>query len=340
MIKESIAKLSERIDLTEAETAACMEDIMSGQATPAQIAAFLTALKMKGETVDELTGLARVMRSKAIPLEIDDEVVVDTCGTGGDRKGTFNISTAVAIVVAGAGLKVAKHGNKASTSATGSADVLTALGVNIETGPETVARCIREANIGFIFAPLFHSSMKFASEPRRELGFRTAFNLLGPLTNPVPNSRQLIGVYSEDLTDKLARVLRNLGTERAMVVRGLDGLDEITISNKTKITELKGQKIRGYYVKPEEFGIKRSRSEDLGAKDPDESAQAIREVLDGRKGPKRDVVLVNAAAAIMVGGAAGDMKQGLALAAESIDSGRAKDSLAKLIAISWMAAEQ
>ncbi|MEE9201460.1 MAG: anthranilate phosphoribosyltransferase [Candidatus Brocadiales bacterium] len=340
MIKESIVKLSERIDLAEAETAACMEDIMSGRATPAQIAAFLTALKMKGETVDELTGLARVMRSKATPLEIDDEVVVDTCGTGGDRKGTFNISTAVAIVVAGAGLKVAKHGNRASTSATGSADVLTALGVNIETGPETVARCIREANIGFIFAPLFHSSMKFASEPRRELGFRTAFNLLGPLTNPVPNSRQLIGVYSEDLTDKLARVLRNLGTERAMVVRGLDGLDEITTSDKTKITELKGQKIRGYYLEPEEYGIKRSRSEDLGAKDPDESAQAIREVLDGRKGPKRDVVLVNAAAAIMIGGTAGDMKQGLALAAESIDSGRARDSLAKLIELSHEAAVQ
>ncbi len=306
---------------------------MSGGATPAQIAAFLTALKMKGETVDELTGLARVMRSKATPLDIDD-TVVDTCGTGGDRKGTFNISTAVALVVAGAGIKVAKHGNKASTSSSGSADVLRSLGVNIEAGPETVKRCIKGANIGFIFAPLFHSSMRFASEPRRELGFRTAFNLLGPLTNPAPNSRQLIGVYSEDLTDTLARVLRNLGAVRAMVVHGLDGLDEITTSDKTKITELDGTDIKGYFIQPEDYGIERSGPEDLAAKDAAESARAISEVLDGRKGPRRDVVLINAAAAIVVSGTAKDMKEGLRLAAGSIDSGRAKDSLQRLVELS------
>ncbi|MFQ5862532.1 MAG: anthranilate phosphoribosyltransferase [Candidatus Brocadiales bacterium] len=335
MIKESITKLVEGINLSEAETAASMEDIMSGKASPAQIAAFLTALRVKGETVEELTGLARVMRSKATPLGIDD-VVVDTCGTGGDRKGTFNISTAVALVVAGTGLKVAKHGNKSSTSRSGSADVLGLLGVNIEASPKTVVRCIREADIGFLFAPLFHSSMRFASEPRRELGFRTAFNILGPLTNPARNSRQLIGVYSEGLTDILAQVLRNLGTERALVVHGLDGLDEITTSDMTKITELNAHEIiRGYYIQPEEYGIKRSRPEDLAAKIPDESAQAIRDVLDGRKGPKRDVVLLNAAAAIMVGGLAKDIKGGLSLAAQSIDSGRAKDALQRLIEVSW-----
>ena len=333
MIKECIAILAEGIDLTEAEAAGGMEDIMSGSATPAQIAAFLTALKMKGEAVEELTGLARVMRSKATPLDIDG-TVVDTCGTGGDRKGTFNISTAVAIVVAGAGVKVAKHGNKASTSNSGSADVLRSLGVNIEAGPETVKQCIKEANIGFLFAPLFHSSMRFAREPRRELGFRTAFNLLGPLTNPAPNSRQLIGVYGEALTDTLAQVLRNLGTERAMVVHGLDGLDEITTSDRTKITELDWGDINGYYVQPEDYGIKRSGPENLAAKDTGESALAITEILDGRKGPKRDVTLINAAAAILISGAVKDMEGGIRMAAGSIDSGRAKGSLKKLVELS------
>lgn len=334
MIKESIAKLVEGMGLSEAEAAAGMEEIMSGKATPAQIAAFLTALKMKGETVEELTGLARVMRDMATPVDIDD-AVIDTCGTGGDRKGTFNISTAVALVVAGAGFKVAKHGNKASSSHTGSADILKLLGVNIETGPKTVVRCIREANIGFIFAPLFHSSMRFASEPRRELGFRTAFNLLGPLTNPVRNSRQLIGVYSEDLTITLAHVLRNLGTQRALVVHGLDGLDEITTTDRTRVTELNGSEIRGYYIQPEEYGIQRSGPGDLAARSPEESAQAIRDVLDGHKGPKRDIVLLNAAAAIMVGGGTNNIKDGLTPAAQSIDSGRAKDSLQRLIEVSW-----
>lgn len=334
MIEESITRLVEGVNLSEAEAAACMEDIMSGKASPARTAAFLTALKMKGETVEELTGLARVMRGRAAPIDVDG-AVVDTCGTGGDRKGTFNISTAVAFVVAGAGLKVAKHGNRSSTGSSGSADVLKLLGVNIEASPAVVARCIREANIGFLFAPLFHSSMRFASEPRRELGFRTAFNVLGPLTNPVKHSRQLIGVFSEDLTDKLARVLRNLGVERAMVVHGLDGLDEITTTDKTKITELIGDEIRGHYIQPEEYGIERSRPEDLVVKTPEDSAQAIRDVLGGEKGPKRDIVLLNAAAAIMVGGAAADIKEGLPLAEQSIDSGRAKDSLQRLVEASW-----
>lgn len=333
MIEESITRLVEGVSLSEAEAAACMEDIMSGRASPARIAAFLTALRIKGETVEELTGLARVMRQRATPLDVDG-AVVDTCGTGGDRKGTFNISTAVAFVVAGAGLKVAKHGNRSSTGSSGSADVLGLLGVNIEADPDVVKRCIEEANIGFLFAPIFHSSMRFASEPRRELGFRTAFNVLGPLTNPVRNSRQLIGVFSEGLTDILAQVLRNLGVERAMVVHGLDGLDEITTTDRTKVTELNKGEIRGYYIRPEEYGIGRSSPEDLVVNSPEESAQVIRDVLGGGRGARRDIVLLNAAAAIVIGGAAADVKEGLLLAAQSIDSGRAWESLQRLVEVS------
>ncbi|MBI5125533.1 MAG: anthranilate phosphoribosyltransferase [Planctomycetes bacterium] len=344
MIKESIARLVERQDLTEGETSACMEEIMEGLASPSQIASFLTALRMKGETVEEFTGMARVMRARVTPLPLEDMIVVDTCGTGGDARNTFNISTAAAFVVAGAGLKVAKHGNKAATSLSGSADVLRLLGVNIEAGPTAVTRCIKEAGIGFLFAPLFHKSMRFASEPRKELGIRTAFNVLGPLTNPVPRSRQLIGVFSQALTETLAQVLKNLGTERALVASGLDGLDELTTTDKTKITELKGGSIKTFYLQPEDLGIKRASLKDLEVHSAQESAEVIKGILGGlslhHKGagqadrPKRDIVLLNAAAAIMVGGLAGDLREGLSLATQSLDSGRASQCLSRLVEVS------
>ncbi|HHT9120597.1 MAG TPA: anthranilate phosphoribosyltransferase [Candidatus Hypogeohydataceae bacterium YC41] len=335
MIKEAIARLVERRDLTEGEAARCMEEIMEGVATAAQIASFLTALRMKGETVEEFTGMARVMRARATPLILED-IVVDTCGTGGDARNTFNISTAVAFVVAGAGLKVAKHGNKAVTGHSGSADVLKLLGVNIEASPSTVVRCIKEVGIGFLFAPLFHKSMRFASEPRKELGIRTAFNILGPLANPVPRSRQLIGVFSQALTETLAQVLKNLGTERAMVVHGLDGLDELTTTDKTKITELKEGNIRTFYLQPEDLGIKRARLEDLRVEGPRESAEVIKGILEGNSDwPKRDIVLLNAAATVLVGGAARDLREGLFLATQSLDSGRARQCLSRLMEVSW-----
>ncbi|MFN3466992.1 MAG: anthranilate phosphoribosyltransferase [Candidatus Brocadiales bacterium] len=344
MIKESIARLVERQDLTEGETTACMEEIMAGLATPAQIASFLTALRMKGETAEEFTGMARAMRARATPLPLED-TVVDTCGTGGDARNTFNISTASAFVVAGAGLKVAKHGNKAATGLSGSADVLRLLGVNIEAGPASVVRCIKEAGIGFLFAPLFHKSMRFASEPRKELGIRTAFNVLGPLTNPVPRSRQLIGVFSQALTETLAQVLKNLGTDRALVASGLDGLDELTTTDRTKITELKEGSIKTFYIQPEDLGIKRAGLKDLEVSGVEESAEVIKGILGGKslhhKGagqadrPKRDIVLLNAAAAIMVGGLARDLREGLSLATQSLDSGRAGQRLSRLVEVSW-----
>lgn len=341
MIKEAIARLVEREDLSEGEASAVMEDIMEGRATQAQIAAFLTALRMKGETVEEFTGLARVMRARATPLNIDTgETVVDTCGTGGDRKDTFNISTATAFVVAGSGLKVAKHGNKASSSLSGSADVLKCLGVNIEANKETVIRCLQEARVGFLFAPLFHPSMRLAQGPRQELGVRTTFNILGPLTNPVKNSRQLIGVHSLHLTRILAMVLRSLGAERAMVVYGLDGLDEITTTERTRVVELKDGKIKSFYIEPEDYGIKRARLEDLVVHSPEESAQAIKDVLAGRTGAKRDIVLLNAAATIMLGGLAKNIKEGLVLAGKSLDSGQARQSMEKLVELSWKACSE
>lgn len=336
MIGGAIARLVERQDLTEGDASACMEEIMDGVATPAQIASFLTALRMKGETVEEFTGMARVMRARAVPLDLEDSTVVDTCGTGGDARNTFNISTAVAFVVAGAGLKVAKHGNKAATGLSGSADVLRLLGVNIEADPQTVTRCIKEAGIGFLFAPLFHKSMRFATEPRKELGIRTAFNILGPLTNPVPNSRQLIGVFSQFLTETLAKVLKNLGTERALVVHGLDGLDELTTTDKSKLTELKGGNIKTFYIQPEDLGIKRARLEDLEVKGAQESAEVIKKILEGKADtPKRDIVLLNAAAGIMVGELARDLREGLSLATQSLDSGRARQCLSRLAEVSW-----
>ncbi|MDR4497126.1 MAG: anthranilate phosphoribosyltransferase [Candidatus Scalindua sp.] len=320
-------------DLSIEESKAIISEIMEGKATDVQIGSFITALRMKGETVDEITGCATVMREMATHIDVGNDIVVDTCGTGGDSKCTFNISTAAAFVVAGAGLKVAKHGSTASSSHCGSADVLKLLGVQVEANPVTVERCIHEVNIGFLLAPLLHSSMRHAVVPRREIGIKTIFNILGPLTNPARTKRQVIGVYDAKLTDTVAKVLKKLGAEHAFVVYGYDGLDEITTTDKTKVCELKNGKIKSYFITHESFGIKKAEIKDFVVKSPEESAAAISEVLNGVKGPRRDIVLLNASAAIVAGGGATDLKDGIRLAAKSVDSGRAKASLDQLIKI-------
>ncbi|MCH8294469.1 anthranilate phosphoribosyltransferase [Candidatus Poribacteria bacterium] len=327
MIREAIQKVSNRHDLTEQETVATMNEIMSGEATPAQIACFITALRMKGETIDEITGAARVMREKATKIQTKHPFVVDTCGTGGDGSHTFNISTTAAFVVAGAGIPVAKHGNRSVSSISGSADVLKALGVNIEISPEQVGACIDEVGIGFLFAPALNSAMKYAIGPRREIGIRTIFNALGPLTNPAGAQAQVIGVYSADLTEPLANTLKNLGSQRAFVVHGGDGLDEITTTTTTQVSELANGHVKTYTLNPTELGIPTAQPAELVGGTPEENAEITLEVLRGEKGPKRDIVLLNAAAAIVASGKVGDLKDGLVLAAESIDSGKALEKL-------------
>src|SRR3990172_8548160 len=288
-------------------------------------------------SLEEITGCAMAMRRKAIKIKAEGGIVIDTCGTGGDAKNTFNISTTAAFVVAGAGLKVAKHGNKASSSQCGSADVLKKLGVNIDAEVRTVEKCIAMANIGFLFAPMLHQAMKYAVDPRKEIGIRTIFNIIGPLANPAGATHRILGVYSEHLTIIMAEALKRLGDLHAFVVHGLDGLDEITVTDKTKVCELIGNTIKSYYLNPSDFGIKKSNLSDLTVNTPDESAVAIREVLDGIQSPKRDVVLLNAAAAIIAGGLARDFTEGLKIAAQSIDSGSAKKTLIMLAEISWQA---
>lgn len=327
MIREAIQKVSNRHDLTEQETVATMNEIMSGEATPAQIACFITALRMKGETIDEITGAARVMREKATKIQTKHPFVVDTCGTGGDGAHTFNISTTAALVVAGAGIPVAKHGNRSVSSSSGSADVLKALGVNIEISPEQVGACIDEVGIGFLFAPALNSAMKYAIGPRREIGIRTIFNALGPLTNPAGAQAQVIGVYSADLTEPLANTLKNLGSQRAFVVHGGDGLDEITTTTTTQVSELANGDVKTYTLNPTELGIPTAQPAELVGGTPEENAEITLEVLRGEKGAKRDIVLLNAAAAIVASGKVGDLKDGLVLAAESIDSGKALEKL-------------
>lgn len=334
-IKEAIAKLVNNRHLSLDESRTVMTQIMEGAASEAQIASFITALRMKGETVEEITGCTIAMRKKAVRIKAGDGIVVDTCGTGGDAKNTFNISTATAFVVAGAGLKVAKHGNKASSSQCGSADVLKRLGVNIEADVQTVEKCIAIANIGFLFAPLLHQAMKYAIGPRKEIGIRTIFNIIGPLANPAGATHRILGVYSEHMTLIMAEALKMLGDTHAFVVHGIDGLDEITITDNTKVCELAGNTIKSYYLNPEDFGIKKARLSELTVNTPDESAIAIREVLDGIRSPKRDVVLLNAAAVIIAGGLADDFKEGLEIGAQSIDTGNAKSVLRKLMEISW-----
>lgn len=337
MIREAIAKVVKGADLTEVEMVDVMNEVMGGDATSAQIASFITALRIKGETVSEITGAARVMREKAVRVTAEGQVVVDTCGTGGDETMTFNISTAAAFVVAGCGITVAKHGNRSVSSKSGSADVLESLGVNIEAGVPVVEACLRDVGIGFMFAPLMHSAMKFAAPVRREIGIRTIFNMLGPLTNPAGAKRHVIGVYAPELTDIFAKVLLNLGSMHAFIVHGLDGLDEITLTGETKVTELKVTElkdgfIRTYRIKPEDFGLKRCAPVDIMGGDSEENARIITDVLNGEKGPARDIVLLNAAAGITVAGKARSLEEGVAIAHGSIDSGEAMKKLKALIA--------
>jgi anthranilate phosphoribosyltransferase len=333
MIRDAIRKVVDREDLTEAEAVAVMAEIMDGDATPAQIASFITALRMKGETVDEVTGFARVMREKSIkiPTKARPTAIIDTCGTGGDHLGTFNISTTAAFVVAGAGVAVAKHGNRAMSSKCGSADVLEALGVAITLSPEQVGQCIDEVGIGFMFAPAHHPSMKHAVVPRKEIGIRTVFNIIGPLTNPAGAKRQLIGVCDEHLTDLIAGALRNLGSEQAIVAHGLDGIDELSTVGPTKVVELQGGKLTTYQLSPEDVGLKTADVQDLKqGEDPAESARIAESVLTGKIGACREIVVLNAAAALKVAGTASSLQDGIALAEASIDSGKAMKALAGL----------
>jgi anthranilate phosphoribosyltransferase len=345
IITEAVRALVDRRDLTRLEAAAAMEAIMSGAATNAQIAAFLTALRMKGETVEELIGFAQVMREKVVKVRpragdvvgatgTDREMLIDTCGTGGDASGTFNVSTATAFVVAGAGLRVAKHGNRSVSSLCGSADVVETLGIDIELSPAQVATCIDEVGIGFLYAPLLHTAMKHVMATRREMGVRTVFNMLGPLTNPAGANAQVIGVYAAALADPLARVLAELGTLRAFVVHGADGLDEISNTGESHISEVHEGVVRSSTVRPEDFGMPRAAIRDLQGGDREENARIIRLVLGGEAGPRRDIVLMNAAGALVVGNKAQDLKEGVALAAASIDGGSAARKLEDLIAFS------
>jgi len=334
MIKEAIEKAVKKTDLREAEMMAAMEEIMEGSATPAQIAALITALRMKGETVEEVTGAARIMRQKATRINACSTTIVDTCGTGGDSLNTFNISTTTAFVVAAAGIVVAKHGNRAVSSGCGSADVLEALGVNISVGQEIVEECIQQIGIGFLFAPKLHGAMKYAIGPRREIGIRTIFNMLGPLTNPAGATAQLLGVYDPRLTEMFADVLKNMGTKRAFVVHGLDGLDEVTLSRETRVAELKDGIIKTYNINPVDYFGQTYPLEAVCGGDPAVNAQITRNVLSGKNGARRNIVLINAALAIIAGEKAGDIKEGIKIASDCIDSGAAVKKLQALIEMS------
>lgn len=331
MIQEAIKKCISNQNLSEQEAVSVMNQIMGGEATDAQLACFITALRMKGETIDEITGCARVMRIKAtrISPNLPDSSInlVDTCGTGGDGANTFNISTAAAFITAAAGVPVAKHGNKAVSSRCGSADVLAALGVNLQVTPEKVCECIEKIGIGFLFAPLLHGAMKYAIGPRKEIAVRTVFNILGPLTNPAGAAAQIIGVYDPALTGVMAEVLNKLGTKQAFVVYGKDGLDEISISGETRVSELRDGKIKQYTVKPEDFGIRSASRAEIQGGTAEENAEIIRKLFSGEKGPRRDIACLNAAAAIVAGNGAVDIKEGLEKAYETVDSGRAAEKV-------------
>jgi len=343
--------------LARAEAREVMAEVLAGNCSDAQIAALLMALRMKGETVEEIVGFAEAIRAAATPLPISpagataldlsgtgrdalgesspvSSSLVDTSGTGGDASGTFNISTATAFVTAGTGVRVAKHGNRSISSKCGSADVMEALGVNIQLSPERAAQCLREVGICFLYAPDLHSSMKQVQKVRRELRLRTMFNLLGPLTNPAHASGQVVGVYALDIVEKLAEALSMLGVHRALVVHGLDGLDEITITGRTRVAEARDGSVRTYEVDPEEFGMKRAMLGDISGGDASENATIIREVLSGKKSPRRDVVLLNSAAAIVASGRADHLAEGIPVAAQSIDSGAAAGKLAALASFS------
>lgn len=331
MIKDAISKLAERIDLTEKEAEEVLLEIMDGVATPAQIAAYLMGLRVKGETVEEIAGSAKAMRSRAIRIRVADPLVIDTCGTGGDRSNTFNISTTAAFVVAGGGLTVAKHGNRSVSSRAGSADVLVALGVKIDLPPARVGDCIDEVGIGFLFAPLFHGAMKHCAAPRQEIGVRTLLNILGPISNPAGATIQVLGVYDYNLTELLAKVLMHLGTQHCFVVHGMDGLDEVTLTDRTRVSEGRAGVVSSYYLEPRDFGLERVRLKDLVGGSAEENAHATREILQGRKGPKRDIVCMNAALAFVAGHKAKTVQEGFELAGQVIDSGAAMEKLERLV---------
>ena len=331
MFKDLLNKVARGDNLSETEAAGAMEQIMEGGATPAQIAGLLTALKLKGETVDEITGFARVMRTKATPVPSSHPLLVDTCGTGGDGTNTFNISTVTALVLAGAGAKVAKHGNRSVSSRCGSADVLETLGVNLELQPGDMTACLEEVGIAFLYAPALHGAMKHAAGPRRELGFRTVFNILGPLTNPAGARAQVLGVYSATLVRVMAEVLLRLGSERAFVVHSSGGLDEVSPVGPAAVCEIRNGQICEYVLDPAEYGFANVGVEELSGDSPGENAVIAPGILAGEPGPRRDAVLMNAALGLMAAGAAGDFTTGLVLASQSIDNGLARAKLEELI---------
>ena len=346
MIKQAIGKVVTGQDLTEAEMIEVMNQIMGGEATPAQVGSFITALRMKGETIDEIAGAARVMRAHATPIRVgkaldidreeinlDRETILDTCGTGGSGTKSFNISTTVAFVVSACGVKVAKHGNRSISSACGSADVLEALGVNLNVTPQQVEACINEVGIGFLFAPALHGAMKHAIGPRREIGIRTIFNILGPLTNPAGADRQVLGVYDEKLVDVMARVLVKLGCRRGFIVHGMDGMDEVTLTGPTRIAEIGNGNVILSTIEPEDFNLRRCALVDLQGGDATENAAIVKDVLAGKSGPQRDVVILNAAYALLASGLAKDVESGLDRARSSIDDGLAMARLNGLVAM-------
>ncbi|MGM0501686.1 MAG: anthranilate phosphoribosyltransferase [Bacillota bacterium] len=333
-MRREISKVIAGQDLSVEESQQMMDMIMSGEATDAQIAGYITALRMKGETISEITGAAQVMRQKAAPIKTNQDKLIDIVGTGGDKLDTFNISTTTAFVVAGAGMPIAKHGNRSVSSKSGSADVLEKLGVNLDITPDQVGECIDKIGIGFLYAPTFHRAMKYAIGPRKEIGVRTIFNLLGPLTNPAKAQIQLLGVYDPDLTEPIAHALNNLNVESAFVVHGLVGLDELSTVGETKISRLKNGEVETYYLNPADIGLKEATKEDISGGGPEENAQIARDILSGKQGPKRDIVLLNAAAALAAAGKVNDLKSGVQLAAEVIDQGLALEKLEQLIKVS------
>lgn len=333
-IQEALKKVLDKLNLKEEEMILVMTQVMEGKVEDSQLGAFLTALRMKGETVEEITGAAKVMRDKAEKINVSKNPIIDTCGTGGDGANTFNISTAAAFVVAGCDISVAKHGNRAVSSRSGSADVLKCLGVNIEASKLTVEKCIDQIGIGFLFAPLMHGAMKHAAGVRKQLGIRTIFNLLGPLTNPAGANAQVIGIYDSSRLKQIASVLKLLGTRKAFVVHGSDGLDEITLTGETKVCELANGQISEYILKPDSFDLTACEAKDITGGTPEENADILKAILSGIKGPKRDIVLMNASAAICASDKKENLKAAMELARESIDSGSAEQKLNDLCRLS------
>ena len=333
-IQSAIRAVTEHRDLSGEEMTSVMRTIMGGEATASQIGGFLIGLRMKGESVEEIAAAATVMRELALPVQVQAEYLVDTCGTGGDGSSTFNISTASAFVAAGAGAAVAKHGNRSASSSSGSADVLEAAGVNLDLTPEQVARCIQEAGVGFMFAPKHHGAMKHAIGPRKEMAVRTIFNVLGPLTNPASAPNQVVGVFSLDLIEPLARVLARLGSRHVLVVHAEDGLDEISIGSDTHVAEFRDGSVHIHRIHPEQFGMESAELASLTVSSPEESLETIRAVFDNNDGPARDIVALNAGAAIYASGLAADLTAGVEAAITSLSSGAARERLAKLVALS------